>query len=331
MTDQAQRNPRDVRESDFPADSDIQTRARFLLEYAILAPSSHNSQPWEFAIEGDTIEVFVDHSRWLEIADPDKRELYFSVGCSIENLRIAADYFDLPPAVEYTVPAVDPKIARLTLDDGDELEYTDELFPSIPHRETNHNLFEDRRLDDSLRDRLIETAESEAVDVFFVDGEAKTAIASLQTRADEQQFDDPEYRKELGYWIGTGALGSGWLKARIGQLAVSYLDLGPSEGKKNSQLIESAPVLGVVSTPSNDRESQVKAGQAFQRLALRATADGVALHPMNQILQVPALKAELLDTLDARADSVQLLFRIGYADPDETDTPRRPVETVLRG
>jgi hypothetical protein len=30
-------------------------------------------------------------------------------------------------------------------------------------------------------------------------------------------MDDPEYRKELGHWIGLGALGSSWLIARIGR------------------------------------------------------------------------------------------------------------------
>jgi hypothetical protein len=36
----------DVRESDFPINGSDEEKLKFLLSYAILAPSSHNSQPW---------------------------------------------------------------------------------------------------------------------------------------------------------------------------------------------------------------------------------------------------------------------------------------------
>ncbi|HUM82048.1 MAG TPA: hypothetical protein PLQ38_09745, partial [Methanothrix sp.] len=40
-----------LNESDFPADSSQpHEKMAFLLNYAILAPSSHNSQPWKFHV-----------------------------------------------------------------------------------------------------------------------------------------------------------------------------------------------------------------------------------------------------------------------------------------
>lgn len=65
---------------EFLSMGDIEEQATFLLLYAILAPSSHNSQPWEFTVTGNEIAVGADESRWLEVADPEKRELYISVG-----------------------------------------------------------------------------------------------------------------------------------------------------------------------------------------------------------------------------------------------------------
>ena len=323
-------DPWEVRESDFPENGNVETKARFLLQYAILAPSSHNSQPWEFAIEAETIEVFVDRSRWLEVADPDKRELYFSVGCALENLVIAANHFGFDPTVEYADADEDPLVARVILESGEGIEDSQPLFSAITDRGTNHNVFDDRSIDEAVRERLVGTASAADIDVVLIDDERKAEIARLQTETDEQQFDDPAYRKELGYWIGTGALGSNWLKARIGQLAVTYLDLGASEGEKNSTLIESAPIVGLIATASNDQESRIEAGRAFERLALQATVEGIAIHPMNQILQVPERKAELVDVLDAGDMSPQLLFRVGYAAEDPVQTPRRPVREVLR-
>lgn len=63
---------------DFPADEPLTERARFLFQHAILAPSSHNSQPWEFVIEDGQIEIHATEDRWLEVVDRDKREFYIS-------------------------------------------------------------------------------------------------------------------------------------------------------------------------------------------------------------------------------------------------------------
>jgi hypothetical protein len=41
-------NPWDVRETDFPIAGTSAEKLRFLLNYAVLAPSGHNSQPWLF-------------------------------------------------------------------------------------------------------------------------------------------------------------------------------------------------------------------------------------------------------------------------------------------
>ncbi|MDD1734040.1 MAG: hypothetical protein LUP01_00185, partial [Methanothrix sp.] len=74
-----------INESEFPENnSSAQERLTFLLNYAILAPSSHNSQPWKFNVSDESIQVFADQSRWLSVADPDKREMYISLGAVLE-------------------------------------------------------------------------------------------------------------------------------------------------------------------------------------------------------------------------------------------------------
>ena len=85
--------PRQIKEHDFPRDGDSVEKLKFLLRYAILAPSSHNTQPWKFSVAEDEIRVLVVRTRWLKVADPDQRELYISVGCALENLLIAAEHF----------------------------------------------------------------------------------------------------------------------------------------------------------------------------------------------------------------------------------------------
>jgi nitroreductase len=45
----------EVMESDFPEEDSLQDKLKFLLRYAILAPSGPNSQPWNFAIRDSTV------------------------------------------------------------------------------------------------------------------------------------------------------------------------------------------------------------------------------------------------------------------------------------
>jgi len=342
--------------SDFPEDGDFEARAKFLLEYAIQAPSSHNSQPWRFAIGDGHIQLFADESRQLEVADPDGRELYLSVGCALENLVVAAERFGFAPSVEYEHDDGGRRPGREhdeLPDDSAAGEETDgqtrlaatvtlegeadtsgggdaELFDAITERRTNHLPFEDRAVPDSSFERFEGCVMGAGVGLEFVtEPSTKAEIAALQTRADERQFDDPEYRAELGYWIGTGALGANWIAARIGQVAVRYLDLGEREGRKNSKLVTSAPAVVVITAEDDDRKSRLRVGRTFERMALTATTADLAVHPMSQILEVPELRSRLKEVVGIEDATPVHLFRVGFAESDSTRTPRRPVEAVL--
>ncbi|MFC5369053.1 Acg family FMN-binding oxidoreductase [Salinirubrum litoreum] len=315
---------------DYPADGPIDDGARFLLRYAILAPSSHNSQPWRFDVRGEEIHVGADESRWLEATDPDKRELYLSVGCAVENCCIAAEHFGFDPVVEYHDPDSADYVVTVRLEAGAPATPRPEgLFDALTARTTSHAVFDGRALDADSRERLDGVGGDAGVTLHLVDdAETRDAIARLQATADRRQMDDPAYRQELGYWIGLGALGSSWIAARIGQAVVTHLDIGDREAAKNSKLIQSAPVVAVLSTPADGPVEQIKTGQIFERIALLASAAGVAVHPMSQTLERPELRSRLRDRL-ATAESPQHLFRLGYTEETPEHTPRWPLDVFL--
>jgi len=45
----------DIDAGEFPTDGPVEDQATFLLRYAILAPSSHNAQPWAFDVAGNEL------------------------------------------------------------------------------------------------------------------------------------------------------------------------------------------------------------------------------------------------------------------------------------
>lgn len=53
-----------------------------LVRYATLAPSSHNTQCWKFALDEQSITIRPDLSRRCPAVDPDDHHLFVSLGCA---------------------------------------------------------------------------------------------------------------------------------------------------------------------------------------------------------------------------------------------------------
>ncbi len=345
--------PWEVNEQEFPKDGSPSEKSKFLLRYAILAPSSHNSQPWKFRITEDTIHIFADLDRWLRVADADKRELFVSIGCALENLLVAAEHFGFADQVEY-LPERDENlvaVVKLTHQHGVNTKRDPSLFEQITNRHTNHSVYKDKPLSDDEMPRFHDCvfepgfwlfSTNEGPYPLYSEAELRGRIDELISRADAVQLTDSAYTKELASWVGRGAFGTPWLMAKIGQLAITYLNISKGQTKKDSEMILSAPALVALCSDSDDRKGQILSGQIFERIALTAAGLGVAIHPMSQILEVPETKTELSDLLNVPAakakvtglsseDTIypQHTFRLGYADPEPDHTPRRPLEDVL--
>jgi len=317
----------------FPKDWPLEAQLRFLLGYAILAPSSHNSQPWRFTISPSRIDIHADEKGWLKVADPERRELFMSLGCALENLLVAAERFGLAHETSYLPDRNDESLAAAVTfhESGQRSAFRDpRLFPAITRRHTNHQVYEDSHLDDDLLERLEACCVEEGIDLLLTaDLETKHRVDDLVVRGDAIQFARPEYREELGFWIGQGVFGSSWLMSKLGQLAVTHMNLGKSQAKKDSAVLMSSPVLGVISYRASSREMQLRAGQLYQRLSLLAAVHGVWCQPMSQVIQVSELQRELADLTPKPKSTPVLVFRMGRAAPEKEHTPRRALEEVL--
>lgn len=321
----------DVKESDFPVNDSREERLTFLLNYAILAPSSHNSQPWKFNVTNDCILLFVDKSRWLQVADADQRELYLSLGCALENLIVAADHFGYNSTVAY-FPGEEELVAKVILESAVNSTGDPRLFSAILSRQTNRNSYEPRAISESDLE-TIRSLNSDAYSSIFVTSDLtiKKIFQDLVVQANGIQYSDADFKSELGHWLGQGVMGPTGLQAKMAQLAVVFLDVGPEQTEKDALLINSTPYLGFISTANNDRISSIKAGRTLERLWLAATALGISLHPMSQALEVTETKEGLTSLLPGPSGmrQVQQVFRLGYAESATEHSTRRPLQEVL--
>lgn len=324
----------EISNKDFPQSASEREKLRFLIGYAVLAPSSHNTQPWRFRISGElSIEIYADSSRRLKVADKDQRELYLSIGCALENLLIAAEHFGYQCVVEYFPQTGNEEfVARVCFQPNPQISHTPHarLFRFITERATFHGAFANAPVSEAILREIYAFAEEAGVNLYLTDNEEiRRRADDLIARSDAMQFADPEFRQELAYWIGKGAFGNSWLMSQIGSLATAYLNLGKATARGDSKALHSAPVMGLITSLHNDRRSQVKAGQVFERIYLTAREYGIGVRPMSQICQIPEHKEELKNLLGLPNNHPQQPFLLGYAEFTGAHTPRRSVEEVL--
>jgi nitroreductase len=335
MTTLKERSPWAVSPHRFPSMLPIQKQLEFLIQYAVLAPSTKNTQPWRFSIGGNTVGVFADLTRWQPVADRGRRELYISLGCALENLLVAAEQFGFHHEVSYfPQPANDELAAVVTFHPGQAMPSTYRtgiVLGSITARRTQHGQYRDEPVTVEARSRLLACCGDSGLRVDLTDDpDVRARVIELNLHADEMEFADPEFRKELGYWVGKGVFGTPRLLSRLSSLLLTHVNLGGAIGKRNAAMLSSAPLLGLISTRIDDRISQVRTGQALERLWLHATRTGIALQPMSQALEIPSLRAELARVIPGSEWIPEQLFRIGYPMwPAEEHTPRRSVDQVL--
>jgi hypothetical protein len=326
-------DPWQVEENQFPNNGSMVERLRFLARYAVLAPSSHNTQPWKFRISADRLDLFMDPERWLKVADDDQRELHISIGCALENLLVAAEHFGLGHQTDYLPDPRNPMHAA-TVRFGEKgqrsAERAADLFPMMVVRHTNHGEYDGRPIPAAVLDRLQDCCVEQGIAVLLTPDESiKRKVDELVVRADAVEFADPAFREELGHWIGQGVFGTSWLMSKIGKLAVTYINMGSSTAKKDSAVLMSSPVLGLISSGSNDRVTQIKVGQVYQRLSLLAASEGIWCQPMSQIVQVDEIKQDVMKLQPNPNLYPQHPFRLGFAAREKHRTPRINVEDVL--
>ncbi|HDR9358626.1 nitroreductase [Burkholderia vietnamiensis] len=313
-----------------------------LLAYAVLAPSSHNSQPWRFVVNGATISLCADRMRALPVVDPFDRELIISCGAALLNLRVALDHAGLAHTITTFPSEVDPDLLALVrvCDDGYSDAALGALFDAIPERVTTRAPFEASTVPDDLQQALIAAGVAEGAEVACIDALANRArVAELVAEADRQQFADPRFRRELASWIdprrhtdGMPAFAAGVptlldFAAPVVTMAVRTFDIGNGLAALHHQLVDASPLLVCIATARDDRDAWLAAGQALERILLVATRGGYTASYLNQPIETPALRAHLCHVLGLHGEP-QLLLRVGRG-PQAPRSPRRPLDEVI--
>jgi nitroreductase len=319
-------------------------QCRAMLQWAILAPSSHNTQPWLFRIAEDHVDLFADRSRALPVVDPDDRELLMSCGAALFHLRVTMAHFGHDAETELFPDPNEPdhlaRVRRGSEHSRGELE--ERLFHAITRRRTHRGPFDGSAIAPGVLNELSKEASEEGVTLVPVTEAAdRAAVADLVAEGDRIQMHDRRFRRELAAWLRGNhshrndgipgyAMGMNDVVAATGPLVVRLFDLGDGSARRDRALTEGSPALGVLLTEGDAEPQWLAAGQALARVLLDAESRGIRASYLNQPVERPELRNELRSAVQQH-QMPQLVLRLGYASDRPRPTPRRPVEEVTLG
>ena len=335
--------------AEFPRDAPPEEQLRFLIGYAIMAPSSHNTQPWIWEVAGNQVGLYADRSRLMPALDPEGRELIISCGAALEHLRLAMHAFGCQESIAlFPDPKTPDLLARVDLLENSnstqsqaENKLPDEqaLFDAIALRHTNRKIFDAKPLPEVLLLSLQAEAHAMGAWLHFLQGAGeRESVSSLIAMGEEIQAGKSGIRHDLARWMSPNddtrrdgipgyAQGISDNASHVASFWTHIFGPNASLAEKNSLLAENAPVLVVLGAAEDGPIQWLAAGRALARVLLRASAAGVSASFFSQPIQVHVLWSELRRTLGC-SDFPQLIFRLGYPQEATPATPRRAVEEV---
>ncbi|MFN8124195.1 MAG: nitroreductase [Thermoleophilia bacterium] len=306
-----------------------------LVAQAVRAPSSHNAQPWHFAVGDDVIDVFADRTRSLPVTDPWDRELTIGCGAAVLTLRTAARGAGLRAETVVLPDGPDgDRIAELRVTKAEDPAIGErQRAAAIDRRRTIRGPFSEDPLPAGLVAALADAAAREGATVVPADdGPTRAALGELVREGDTVQYHDPHWRRELATWLHPRRSGDGLpLPPGTGVLTravVAGANLGGFISAHDATLVESAQHVVILCTADDEPMDWVRAGMALQRMLLVAAADGVQAGYLNQPCQVAMLRPRLRLLAGGLTPQIVLRFGVpvrGHAEP----SPRRQVADVV--
>jgi len=313
-------------------------RSGELVRYATLAPSSHNTQCWKFALDPQAITILPDPLRRCPAVDPDDHHVFVSLGCATENLVLAALAHGLRAEMTFDATrdvihvALAPTIAEAS-----------PLFNAIPARQCTRGDYDSKPLDNEELALLERAGSSEGVRLLLLtDRPAVERVLDYVVQANTAQMADPAFVRELRSWIrfnGTEAVrkrdglysvtaGNPNIPTWLGELAFGWFFTPKGENDKYARQIRSSAGVAVFVGQAADKAHWVDVGRCYERFALQATALGIRNALVNQPVEVQAVRPQFAAAFGLAGQRPDLVVRFGRGAAMPSSL-RRPVSAVL--
>lgn len=318
--------------------TDVVTRA---LRRACRAPSLHNSQPWQWVAQDDTVQLFLDKDRMLYSTDHSGRAAVIGCGAVLDHFRVAMAAEGWTANVDRMPNPNNP--LHLASVDFSPMELVTEghrrRADAILTRRTDRLPFSEPPDWESVEPRLRRTVVSDSVALDTIADDLRPDLAQASALTESLRLYDTSYHSELRWWTGHFESSDGIPHSALPSSSErDRIDIGrafPVSHHRDSRAgvgNDHSKVL-VLSTFDNDRSSVLQCGEALSAVLLEATMAGLATCTLTHITELAASR-DIVASLIGRTTTPQLLIRVGLVAAAAEDvppaTPRRPLEEVFR-
>ncbi len=309
-------------------------------DLARLAPSVHNTQPWRFRADGDTLTLSRDPERRLAALDPSGRQQVLSCGAALHLVRLAMRLqgFD-SEVVEFPTLADEHVLARVVPVPGHAVSSEDVVLAKAARdRHTQRGPFDpDEVPADVVAELRAAAAEQGAWLRVIDDPDDLAALTVLLAKAEDVEREDPAYREELARWTGRSGRSRDGLptdvtpdvRDRASNLRLRDFDDqdAPPLRMADEHPVVERPMAVVLGTVLDGPPDWLRAGEALMALLLRATIEGIQAQPLGQVVDRDWSRSRLGTELGVLGHP-QMVLRLGFARPGPP-TPRRDVSEVV--
>lgn len=336
---------------------------RYFIQWATLAPNTHNVQPWAFFISEKSyqITVYLDRSRVLPASDKDGRQSVISIGCALENILVAAAAYGKKCSLhilenekdKYTPTSLEDTlrytpIAELTFEAS--IPTDNQLLKAISNRKVMRAEYDrEKIIDETILQKIQEAGKHPGIELHLIgDPIRRQAMAEFQGQADSYVINSKKFSRELGDWLlpneSTSSLGMPGIgfglqndeALRLHRALRGEESLQPEDGLKfalaGKIAMEKSPFIGFLTAEKDDPQHWIAAGQALEHIFLTCTQFEICTAVHAGIVEVALVNRIFAATLGT-SKRITAVFRMGYIknpkDLQRPHPPRLPVDEVL--
>lgn len=331
-----------ILEEDFFKLSSPQEKVKFILRYAILAPSTHNSQPWKFKVSNGGVRIFIDPQRRLPQADPHGRDLFISLGCLLENLVLAARHFGIFEKLDYNLEDEPNLVAEVRFqwegEAGRNAEQ-EKLFEAITKRVNVRGKFETKTVPEEILTSLSGLKEGGISLQLVQEKNHIDRLSSLTAHGLRLAHARPAFRQEISQWInssfskrleglhGYSLKAPAFLSLFLARLVRNF-NLSRGLAKITYQSMSSAPLIAVISAQENNPLTWLQVGRLAERAMLALQSQEVRTSIFVASIEMGDLFREVQKILGL-TEHPQFLFCAGYMSGAHRHSRRYGVEEKL--
>ena len=319
-------NPREVSADDFPGHASTEDQLKFLVNYAVLAPSVHNTQPWLFRILDRTVEIYADRSRALPVTDPEDRSLVISCGSCVGLFRTTLEAFGFDVTCSIFPDLSDPDLmARIVVEPrSSDAPVNASMLRAIKTRNTIRRGFMNLPLPTPFMEYFHQGAGALPDSVCVVDDqEAETMILTQLLKTEKSNRQDIHYRRESESWMHPMRIRSRDGVPMPPEEADPILSCWSTEDQQAE-----ATQLAVITESKDSPRAWLQTGEDLMETLLTAAGLGVNAAIMNLPPSATDVRNLIRPLTGCEGDPI-LLLRFGRPRR-KLITPRRsPVDVML--